>query len=109
MKFLFLFDLKAETVAAAMERPSDRAEVVGKLCEAVGGRLDSYYWMFGEHDGLVIADVPDSAAAAAISLAVTRSGAFARLETHELIPSDQIQGILDRAKRGHGVYTPPGA
>jgi uncharacterized protein with GYD domain len=109
MKFLFFFDLKAETVAAAMERPSDRAEVVGKLCEAVGGRLESYYWMLGEHDGLVIAYVPDSAAAAAISLAVTSSGSFSHLETHELIPSDQIQGVLDRAKRGREGYTPPGA
>jgi uncharacterized protein with GYD domain len=109
MKFLFIFDLKAETVAAAMQRPSDRAEVVGKLCEAVGGRLESYYWMFGEHDGLVIADLPDSAAAAAISLAVASSGAFSHLETHELIPADQIQGVLDRAKTGHAAYAPPGA
>ncbi|MDQ0261381.1 GYD domain-containing protein [Sinomonas atrocyanea] len=79
MKFLVFFDFKPETVAAAMQRPSDRAAVVGKLCEAVGGRLESYYWMFGEHDGLVIADLPDSSAAAAVSLAVTSSGAFSRL------------------------------
>ncbi|MDH2443235.1 GYD domain-containing protein [Amnibacterium sp. CER49] len=109
MKFLVFFDLKPETVAAAMQRPSDRAAVVGKLCEAVGGRLESYYWMFGEHDGFVIADLPDSAAAAAVSLAVTGSGAFSRLETHELIPADRIQGVLDRARTGQAAYAPPGA
>ncbi|GAB2741815.1 GYD domain-containing protein [Sinomonas soli] len=109
MKFLVFFDFKAETVAAAMQRPSDRAAVVGKLCEAVGGRLESYYWMFGEHDGFVIADLPDSSAAAAVSLAVTSTGAFSRLETHELIPADQVQGVLDRAKTSQAAYTPPGA
>ncbi len=109
MKFLFFFDFEAATVASAMQRPSDRAAAVGKLCEAVGGRLESYYWMLGQHDGLVIADLPDSAAAAALSLAVTSSGAFSHLETHELFPADQIQGVLDRAKAGQAAYAPPGA
>jgi uncharacterized protein with GYD domain len=108
MKFLVFFDFKPDTVAAAMQRPSDRAAVVGKLCESVGGRLESYYWMFGEHDGFVIADLPDSSAAAAVSLAVTSTGAFSRLETHELIPADQVQGVLDQAKTSQAAYTPPG-
>jgi uncharacterized protein with GYD domain len=109
MKFAIFFDLKPETVSAAMEHPSDRAAVVGGLLEAVGGSLDAYYWMFGKHDGMVIADVADSASAAAISLAVSSSGAFAHLETHELIPADQIQSLLDRAKTARSQYSPPGA
>lgn len=108
MKFAIFFTLKSETIAAAMERPSDRAAVVGGLLESVGGSLDAYYWMFGKHDGFVIADVADSTSAAAISLAVSSTGAFAHLETHELIPADQIPDVLDRAKSARGQYTAPG-
>lgn len=109
MKFAIFFKLKPETVRAAMENPSDRAAVVGGLLEAVGGRLDAYYWMFGDHDGFVIADVPDSTTAATVSLAVSSTGAFAGLETHELIPADQIGQLLERAKTAASQYTPPGA
>jgi len=48
--------------------------------------------------------VADSTSAAAISLAVSSTGAFAHLETHELIPADQIQDVLDRAKSARGQY-----
>ena len=64
------FRFKGETIKALIERPSDRAAVVAKLCEGAGGRMDAYYLMFGEWDGFVIADLPDSRAAAATSLAV---------------------------------------
>ena len=81
MKFAIFYTLKPETISAAMERPSDRA---------------------------AIAHVSDSASAAAISLAVSSTGAFAHLETHELIPADQIQPLLDRAKTARAQYRPPG-
>ena len=109
MKFAIFFTLKPETINAAMERPSDRSAVVGALLQAAGGTLDAYYWMFGKHDGMVIVDVPDSASAAAVSLAVSSTGAFAHLETNELIPADEIQPLLERAKAARSQYTPPGS
>jgi uncharacterized protein with GYD domain len=109
MKFAIFFALKPETIGAAMDHPSDRAAIVDALLQSVGGRLDAYYWMFGEHDGMVIADLSDSASAAAVSLAVSSTGAFAHLETHELIPADQIQPLLERAKTARSQYTPPGS
>jgi uncharacterized protein with GYD domain len=108
MKFAIFFTLTPETVKAAMDRPSDRAAVASGLLESVGGRLDAYYWMFGQYDGFVIFDVADSTSAGAVSLAVSSTGAFARLETHELIPADQVQPLLDRAKSARERYTPPG-
>ena len=105
-KFAVFFTFKGETIKAMMDSPSDRAAVVSGLCEAAGGRMDAYYIMFGEWDGFVIADVPDSRAAAAISLAVSSTGAFARLETHELLEASELEGVLGTAS---GLtYTPPG-
>jgi uncharacterized protein with GYD domain len=81
--------------------------VVAKLCESAGGRMESYYLMFGGWDGFVVFDVPDSDSAAAVSLAVTSTGAFSSIETHELLETAQFAAILSRA--GGLTYTPPGS
>jgi uncharacterized protein with GYD domain len=105
-KFAIFFRFKGETVKALIDKPSDRGAVVGKLCEAAGGRMESYYLMFGAWDGFVVAEMPDSAAAAAVSLAVSSSGAFATIETHELVEASALNGILSTA--GGLAYKPPG-
>jgi uncharacterized protein with GYD domain len=105
-KFAIFFTLKGETVRGMMDHPSDREKVVSDLLTGAGGTLDVYYWMFGQFDGLVIADVPDSISAAAVSIAVSSTGAFGHVETHELIPGAALKGILEKAK---GLtYSPPG-
>jgi uncharacterized protein with GYD domain len=63
--------------------------------------------MFGEHDGFAIVDVPTSQDAAAVALAVSSSGAFAHMETHELIEPERIDRVLAQAKSVRESYTPP--
>jgi uncharacterized protein with GYD domain len=107
-KFALFFRLSGATVAAAMETPTDRAAVVEQLCREAGGHMESYFWMFGDHDGMVIFDVPNSAAAAAVSLTVSSSGACTGITTHELIPASEINDRLAEAKRLSAIFTPPG-
>ena len=106
-KFAVFFTFTGQTVKALMDHPSDRAAVVSKRCAAAGGRMESDYLMFGPWDGFVIAEVPDSSSAAAISLAVSSSGAFGRIETHELVEAADLQAILSTA--ASLSYTPPGS
>src|SRR5512133_2298686 len=82
----------------AIEQPSDRVTVVSKAVESAGGTLEAYYLVFGQYDGFVIVDLPDSRAAAATSLAVSSIGAFEHLETHELIEAEDLNPILEQAK-----------
>jgi uncharacterized protein with GYD domain len=106
-KYVVLFNFTGETAKRFVAQPSDRAAVIRGLAESAGGSLESYYWMFGQYDGLVIFELPDSQTAAALSLAVTGSGAFTRFETHELIEADDLVQIAQRAKQIG--YQPPGA
>jgi uncharacterized protein with GYD domain len=106
-KFAIFFKFRAETIKALMAKPSDRARVVRALCESAGGTMESYYLMFGAWDGFVVFEVADSQAAAAVSLAVTSTGAFASIETHELLEAAEFAEILGRA--GRLSYTPPGS
>jgi uncharacterized protein with GYD domain len=106
-KYLVLFSLTSETAKRFVAKPSDRAAIAREVAGSVGGSLESFYWMFGQYDGAVVYDLPDSRTMAAVSLAVTSSGAFSRFETHELIESSDLTAIAERAK---GItYQPPGA
>lgn len=106
-KYLVLFSLTSETVKRFVAKPSDRAAIVREVAESAGGSLESYYWMFGQYDGALVFDLPDSHTMATVSLAITSSGALSRFETHELIESSDLTAIAERAK---GItYQPPGA
>jgi uncharacterized protein with GYD domain len=106
-KFLILFGLTGEAVSRFMEKPSDRSAVVRDLVAQLGGELESYYFVLGQYDGAVVVNLPDSASAATVAVAVTATGAFSRFETHELISTEDMLGILQKAKQLS--YRPPGA
>ena len=59
-KYVILFSLTGETARRFVANPSDRAAVVRELAESAGGSLESYYWMFGQYDGLAVFSLPDS-------------------------------------------------
>ncbi|MGH8971057.1 MAG: GYD domain-containing protein [Actinomycetes bacterium] len=105
-KFVVFFTFKGETIRALMDKPSDRAAVAKSLVESAGGTMEAYYVMFGQYDGFVIADLPDSRAAGAVSLAVSSSGAFGHVETHEIVSAADFSAMLESAKSVQ--YTPPG-
>jgi uncharacterized protein with GYD domain len=107
-KYAVFFGLKDEALARFIENPEDRRGPVSKLAEAAGGKLESYYWMFGQYDGLAIFEVPDSAAMATAALTATSTGAFRHFETHELIEAADFVGILQRAQTMRSSYRPPG-
>jgi len=108
-RFVIFFTLTGQTIDRFMQQPSDRAAAVRALLEPVGGKLISYDFMFGDDDGMVVFEVPDSHSAAAISLAVSSTGVFGRLRTHELIPAEDLPKVLERARNARQGYRPPGA
>ncbi len=63
--------------------------------------------MLGTHYGILIADVPHSVSAAALSIAVTSTGAFKTVQTHELLTRQQVSQTPQLAKDAQ-VYRPPG-
>jgi len=86
-----------------MEGGSSRRATVEKLFESVGGKVEAFYYAFGETDLFVIADVPDSVSVASLSLTVNASGA-ATAKVTVLLTSEE----LDAAAKKSPVYRPPG-
>ena len=78
-----------------------RAEAVNKLIESVGGKVEVFYYAFGEDDFLWIADLPDEVAATAVSLKVS-AGGTATLRTTRLLEPE----LIDEAAKVGVDYTP---
>ena len=74
------------------------------LIEGIGGKVEAFYFAYGEDDAYVIIDVPDAASGLAVSLAVNASGAV-RLSTIPLITPEEI----DAAAKKSVQYRAPGA
>ncbi len=82
---------------------SGRKSAVAEFIKQVDGKMESFYFSFGETDVWIIAELPGSAAAAALSLAVTGAGAV-RIKTTVLITPEE----MDVATKSSVKYTPPG-
>src|SRR5437879_1729643 len=92
-----------------VENPGDRTAAVTKAVETLGGKLESFYWSFGDDDFLGIIEAPDDIAAAAFSVAVGSTGSLRNLRTIKLISPEEGRKILEKAKATKAVYSPPGA
>jgi uncharacterized protein with GYD domain len=80
-----------------------RAEAVSKAVQGLGGKMHSFHFAFGGDDAIVIVELPDNVAAAALGLAVASTGLTSAKTTVLLTPAE----IDDAAKR-QVAYTPPG-
>ena len=85
------------------EGGSARRAAVEKLFGSVGGKVEAYYYAFGDTDLFVIADVPDNITAAALSLIVNAAGAATAKITVLLTPEE-----MDAATKKTPSYRPPG-
>jgi len=81
-----------------------RRAAVQRLVEQAGGRLENFYFAFGEADAYVIAELPDATTAAAVSLAVNAVG-LVHLRTVPLMTPEE----MDSATKKAIDYRPPGA
>ena len=59
----------------ATEGGTTRREAIESMFESVGGRVEAFYYAFGDVDLIVIGELPDNATAAAFSLETAGSGA----------------------------------
>ncbi|HRW08584.1 MAG TPA: GYD domain-containing protein [Caldilineaceae bacterium] len=104
-KFLIQANYVGEgTKGLLKEGGSSRQAVVEKLFASQGGRVESFYYAFGETDLYVIADMPDHATMAALALLICSSGTVTLKTTVLLTPSE----IDEAAKKSLATYRTPG-
>jgi uncharacterized protein with GYD domain len=104
-KYLFEASYTVEGVKGVQSAGgTSRRDAIAKLAESVGGRLESFYFAFGDRDVYTVVELPDSESAAAIALTVNGSGAVHVRTTVLLTPEE-----VDAAAKRSVEYRPPGA
>ena len=105
--YLVRFSYMPETWARLIKKPEDRREAMRSYIESAGGKLQGFWYAFGEHDGWAICEAPDNVSMAAVALAISAGGALSSLETTVLLTVDETIDALRKAQQVK--YRAPGA
>ena len=103
-KYLFAAKYNADGMKGVMkEGGSKRREAADQAIKSTGGKLESFYYAFGDHDVYGVAEFPDHTSAAALSGIINASGTT----TIKLTPLITVEEI-DQAIKKMPQYRPPG-
>jgi uncharacterized protein with GYD domain len=103
-KFLIQANYKPEGLKGLMkEGGSGRRKAVEQMTAAFGGKVESFYYAFGDTDAFVVVDAPDNVTAAAVALAVNASGLVSVRTTPLMTPEE-----VDQATKKSVTYRGPG-
>jgi uncharacterized protein with GYD domain len=104
MKFLLKASYTTEGQKGVLkEGGSKRREAASQAAKSVGGKIEAFYYAFGDSDAYIIADLPDYVSAAALSAVVNASGTT-NLKTIPLFTAEE----MDEAVRRNPQYRAPG-
>ena len=105
-RYMVQFSYATDAVSELVNPPQDRSAMARSLVERVGGRLEAFYYTFGDYDGVAIAEIPDNVSAAAVSMALSASGGFKSVRTTVLMtPEEAVEAMR---KSGTLGFKPPG-
>ena len=85
------------------EGGSKRREAAEQLTKGMGGRLEAFYYAFGNDDFVIIVDLPSNVDASALALAANASGAVESRTTVLITPEE-----IDQATKKTVKFHPPG-
>ena len=103
-KYLFQANYVGEGVKGLLkEGGSNRRVAVEKAAQSLGGKLEAFYYAFGDIDAYVVVDLPDNATATALALTVNSSGVTVVKTTVLMTPED-----VDAAVKKSPSYRAPG-
>jgi uncharacterized protein with GYD domain len=105
--YLVQFTYVSRSVKAMVDKPDvDHAGRAAQMVASVGGKLLGYWYAFGEFDGVVLLEAPDSSTAASVAMAIGGTGEVSRLQTTVLLGMDEAQKAMRTAAAA--THLPPG-
>ena len=107
--YMFQARYTAAAIKSMVASPQDREAAARPLIEAVGGKLHSMFFCFGDYDIVAIVEAPNDEAMAAGTLAIGASGAFSGGATTKLMTPKDAMKAMATAQKAVAVYKPPSA
>jgi uncharacterized protein with GYD domain len=91
------FSYTPQVVKKLIANPEDRSAAVKKLIEKLGGKLISFYYSFGDYDGIVISEMPDNISSLTTAIAAYSEGNLSSLKTTVLISVEDAMKAMKKA------------
>ena len=89
-KYLIKISYNAEsTEGLSKEHISDCRKIVEELISRMGGKLESFYYAFGDHGVFCVSDIPDDLTATGLAASLNESG-LVSCSTTLLISAEDI-------------------
>jgi uncharacterized protein with GYD domain len=107
--YMLRWQFTSASAKSMVSTPADRTGPATALIEGFGGKLESYYFSFGEYDGVGICQFPDYISAAACSVTAASSGGFSKFETTPLLTAKEAEAAMKKAHDTKTGYRPPNA
>ena len=95
--YLFQVAYGTEGWAGLVRSPQDRAESVRPAIEQLGGKLEAFYFAFGEYDVIAIVEMPDNVSVAGFAIAAAAGGAVKSIRTIPLMTTQEGMQAMQRA------------
>jgi uncharacterized protein with GYD domain len=96
-RYLIRVSYTPEAWATLVKNPQNRREAIRPVIDALGGKLEAFYFAFGEEDAFIIADMPDNVSAAAFAMAATAGGAVNSYTTTVLMSVEEAMEAMRKA------------
>ncbi len=98
-----------EYIKGGLAKPEDRQAVIASLCAQAGGKLLSLYFTLGQHDFILVSEMPDAKAASMLSFVATGGGGIEGTVTTQAFTTAEAKDIFAAAGKIAGSYKPMGA
>ncbi len=104
-KYMIVANYQSEGIKGLLRQGGTaRLDAVRSMVTRLGGKVESFYFGFGEDDVYLVVELPDNATAASVALTVAATGAVRTRTVVLLTPAE-----LDEASKKEVDYRPPSA
>jgi len=104
-RYMFQASYSSDGIKGVLkEGGTGRRAAVEAAIKSLGGKLESFYFAFGDTDVFVVVDGIDNSTAAAFSMGVAATGTLSNLKTTVLLTPEEI----DQAGKKTLSYRAPG-
>jgi uncharacterized protein with GYD domain len=83
-----------EYLKGGLAKPEDRHAVISRACQEIGGKLLNLYFTLGQHDFLLVTEMPDAMTASVLTLVAAGGGGIEQTITTQAFTTAEAKDMF---------------